>query len=192
MKKYILLSTILLFIGCTKTQTTKNSHSEHKKLPAHIMVTTPTTQAIGTPLKGVIIVHDALLSEDINPWKEQDFAIEARDFETNLAYLSLPYSPDFKQTFVSQNPLIGQKLFWIDKDKTIQTGSLTKLAKNEQYSKEDVIITITGPSSHKSMGSPLFDKDGSLVGIIIGGDTASQQIFALRIQDILRFIEKNI
>jgi hypothetical protein len=192
MKKLLLLFLGYFFWGCQ--QQPELNTRKTLEIPSHVLLedSQSETIGIGVPIDDrVFVTADHLLEKYENIfWKEHEIEIFARDFDNNILFFRLPHWIGLDVRWSDSPPVIGSEIFWMNDLSISQehVHSIKKLSK-DQIQKD--IIVISGIANIKNSGAPIFDAQGKVFGILVGGDKTQKLSFAIRSDVILDILQEN-
>ena len=133
--------------------------------------------------KEVFVTADHLW--EMNPggllWNGSEIEVLVRDFEHDVLFFRLPYKPINTNRISGHPPAIGKTLYYEEES---GTQKLVVAQKNEildlGYQTKKRLFSLNGIVQKGTSGTPLFDEEGMIFGMIIGLDEKAQKTFGVR------------
>jgi hypothetical protein len=120
----------------------------------------------------------------------EQIKVELRDFSRDLLFFSLKKIPrDIKKiNLISNLPALETKVFWENK----QLNQAKLIGFNENFTVGDqqkkCLLKITGIANYGDSGSPVFTKNGEVLGILIGSNRVSNISYLISSQEIKKIL----
>ncbi|MCF7812402.1 serine protease [Candidatus Gracilibacteria bacterium] len=193
MKKIVILLFSLFVLSCTEVPEVEIRTSTN--VPFHILLSNSTGDIVGmgVPIQDqVFVTADHLLEHHkILQWQSVPLEIVARDFDNDLLYFRLPTWRGIYPQWSTSPPAVGSEIFWMDGSRlTEQKVHSVSNITEDQIDKD--VITISGVSNLGNSGSPVFDAEGKIFGILVGGDKSEELSYVVRSDMILEILEENM
>ncbi|MCF7847006.1 MAG: hypothetical protein K9M51_03150 [Candidatus Gracilibacteria bacterium] len=164
----------LFAIGCTAT-------APSVEVPVQIFLfdSQKNPVAVATPLTESILIS-AEVGDIPLLWHEEPLELAAKFLEQYTLFFYAPerLSPP---PFSLQPPAVGESLFLLSGGRPVSTSVLrTEDARFFVPQETDVLP-----------GTPLFDDEGVVHGVVIGADPFSQELSVVRIDRLQKFLREN-
>jgi hypothetical protein len=196
LKYFSLLFLFFFLTTCSQKVEINKKEIIEIKIPNFIVINNKKNQPLG---KAFLVKNDIWITPDHLYEKTPDLYVDgekinilARDFEYDILAFSLIKKTNNNLELSNTPPEIGKDIYWFDKElkksKIISTNN--KFSSNYQNKKN--LISFSGITTTGASGSVVFDDNGIIWGMIVGANNTNQKIFAVRSDNILKFIKNTI
>ncbi len=191
-KKLVLISLLLFATACTQQAETEKL--EVIKTPNFIVLEDVKGHPLGKAFlghEGIWITPDHLyeVSKELF-YKGEKILVLARDFDKDLLAFSLEGKTGSVLELSNTPPDIGKEIYWFDseskKSEILNVGAEFE-AKSQ---KKKNLLSFAGVTVPGASGGVVFDEYGKIWGMIIGADREKREIFAVRSDNIMRFLKE--
>ena len=146
----------------------------------------------GVPLnESVVMTADHVWQKhDSLHWNEHELEVLLRDFDHNVVFLLLPGWRGGVPDFSDVPPALGNQLYRLDPEKGVVSLQVQAFdAENKHQVAEKVILD--GDATECTSGSPIFDAEGTVYGVLVGADLSQKTAQIARIDSVMSFWEAN-
>lgn len=157
------------------------------KIPPHFFITNENEERIGVGMP--IFSETAVLFDSFDQQvvfkKDLELSFSLRDFETKIGYTKIPYWNGNLPQWAETAPIVGNVLYWLSGSSgNTFSGKVFSVESDEQ---KILPVVLEGEIDLKGLGSPVFNAQGQVYGVITGADAAVGQVFMTRIDRILEY-----
>ncbi len=187
MKKVLVVLIFIFFTACEKNA--ENFDFPIQKIPTQILLYNQnyTPAGIAIPISDdVFVAPNSIFKLDENLfWRNNKTKILIRDFSTDLIFFELKNGNFFSANFSDTPPAVGQTLFRFIDGEVLGLKVLSVADDVDRFTVEGEMEKM------KDFGAPIFDKEGKIYGIFIGGIPKDSTLTFLRSDKILELFDES-
>jgi len=188
MKKIFAVLLLLFLSACEKN--TNDFDFSIEKIPNQILLYNQNYVPAGIAIpiyKDIFVAPNLIFKLDENlSWQNKKTKILIRDFSADLVFFELQNNTFLPTRLSDIPPALGETLFrFVDGE--VLESVVTSVADDLDK------FTVTGEMrAEKDFGAPIFDKNGKIYGILVGGNPEDLTLIFLRSDKIMGLLKESL